>query len=56
MDQTTDIPFHLYRTQKMDDVQKSSAFEVLKAVKIQFEVFWIVTPCSVAAGYHPSLP
>jgi hypothetical protein len=27
-------------------------FEVFTAVKIQFEVFWVVTPCSVVIGYH----
>jgi hypothetical protein len=26
-------------------------FEVSMAVKIQFEVLWVGTPCSVAAGY-----
>jgi len=28
-------------------------FEIFTAVKIQVEVFWIVTPCGVVVGYHP---
>jgi hypothetical protein len=27
-------------------------FEVFKAEKIQVEVFWVVTPCRIAAGYQ----
>jgi len=27
-------------------------FEVFMAVKIQVEVLWVVTPCSVVVGYH----
>jgi hypothetical protein len=27
-------------------------FEVLRAVVIQVEFFWIVTPCNVVIGYH----
>jgi hypothetical protein len=27
-------------------------FEFFTTVKIQFEVFWIVTPCSVAVKYQ----
>jgi hypothetical protein len=27
-------------------------FDVFTAVKIHGEVFWIVTPCSVAVGYQ----
>jgi hypothetical protein len=30
----------------------SLRFEVFTAVKIQAEVFWVVTPCSVAVGYQ----
>jgi hypothetical protein len=26
-------------------------FEAFTAVKIQIEVFWVVTPCSVVVGY-----
>jgi hypothetical protein len=26
-------------------------FEVFSTVKIQVEVFWVVTPCNVMAGY-----
>jgi len=29
-----------------------AAFEVFTAVKIQVEVFWVVTPCSVVVGYR----
>jgi hypothetical protein len=28
---------------------------VFTAVKIQVEVFWVVTPCSDATGYHKDL-
>jgi len=28
-------------------------FEVYVAVKIQIEVFWVVTPCHVVVGYRP---
>jgi hypothetical protein len=27
-------------------------FEVFTAVKVQVEVFWVVTPYSVVIGYH----
>jgi len=27
-------------------------FEVFTAVKIQVEIFWVVTQCSVVAGYQ----
>jgi hypothetical protein len=27
-------------------------FEVFMMVKIQVEVFWVVTPCNVAVGYQ----
>jgi hypothetical protein len=27
-------------------------FEVFMAAKIQVEVFWVVTPCSVVVGYQ----
>jgi len=27
-------------------------FEFFTAVKIQFEVLWVVTPCSVVVGYR----
>jgi len=27
-------------------------FEVFTVLKIQFELFWVVTPCSVAVGYQ----
>jgi len=29
-------------------------FEVFTVVKIQVEVFWAVTPCSVMVGYQSS--
>jgi hypothetical protein len=32
----------------MSDVR----FEVFMAVKMQVEVFWVVMPCSYAAGYQ----
>jgi hypothetical protein len=37
-----------------DDIlnNKNMRFELLIAVKIQVNVFWVVTPCSVAVGYH----
>jgi len=31
---------------------QSTRFEVFTAVKIQVEVFWVVTPCSVAVGHQ----
>jgi hypothetical protein len=31
-------------------------FDVFTAVKIQVNVFWIVTLCSVSVGYHPAPP
>jgi hypothetical protein len=30
----------------------AAMFEVFTAVKIQIEVFWVVTPCSVVLGYR----
>jgi len=30
----------------------STRFDVLKVVKIQIEVLWFVTPCSVVKGYQ----
>jgi len=33
-------------------LQKYHTDEVFTAIKIQVEVYWVVTPCSVAVGYH----
>jgi hypothetical protein len=33
-------------------IQLSVRFEVFTAVMIRFVVFWAVTPCSLAGGYH----
>jgi len=30
----------------------SAKFEAFMSVKIQVEVFWVVTPCSVVVGYQ----
>jgi len=36
----------------MLDVPYNANFEVFVAVKFQVEIFWVMTPCSVAAGYR----
>jgi hypothetical protein len=34
------------------NIKMDASFEAFTAVKIQVEVFWVVTPCSVVVGYH----
>jgi hypothetical protein len=36
----------------MLEYQKYFRLEVFRAVKIQVEVFWVVTPCSAIIGYQ----
>jgi len=36
----------------VDQIRLDVRYEVLMAMKIQVEIFWVVTLCSVVAAYH----
>jgi len=42
---------HIHTVPFQQSVCRNESFIVLTAVKIQIEVFWVVTPCSVAVVY-----
>jgi hypothetical protein len=46
------LHFHCLRTVILKLCSRDASFDVPTAVKIQVEIFWVVTSCSVVVGYQ----